>query len=257
MRHFGTRCLRASAAGIAALLALGCVTRGTYDQVVSERDGLAADKRRLEERARMLQASTESLDAEPYPQIYALYQQVPQRAMSLVVRASGDPRELIAPIRGVLSSLDKDQPLSNVRTMDEILSASIAQQRLNTLLLGIFATLALILAGVGIYGVMSYAVKQRSHEIGVRMALGAGAGNVVRMVVLNGMTLAGIGVGVGLAAALGLTRLMTNLLFGVSPSDPATFAGISALIGLVALLACYLPARRATKVDPMTALRYE
>jgi putative ABC transport system permease protein len=200
---------------------------------------------------------TEGLNEPPYPQIYGLYTQVPQRTMSLVVRTSGDPQSLVAPIRGLLRSIDKDQPLFNVKTMEEILSESIAGQRLNTLLLGIFAALALILAGVGIYGVMSYSVKQRTHEIGVRMALGAGAGKVVRMVVLNGMTLAGIGIIVGLGAAFALARLMTDLLFGVSPSDPATFAGISGLIGLVALLACYLPARRATKVDPMLALRYE
>ena len=200
---------------------------------------------------------TEGLDVEPYAEIYGLSTQVPQRTMSLVVRASGDPLALVSSIRGVLWSIDKDQPLFNVRTMDEVLSRSIAQQRLNTLLLGIFAALALILAGVGIYGVMSYSVKQRTHEIGVRMALGARARDVIWLVVLGGMALTGVGVGVGLLAAFGLTRLMTGLLFGISPSDPATFAGISALISLVGLVACYLPARRATMVDPMKALRYE
>jgi putative ABC transport system permease protein len=200
---------------------------------------------------------TESLDADPYPQVYALHTQAPQRTMSLVVRTSGDPLSFVGSIREILLSIDKDQPLYNVRTMEEILSASVAQPRLNMLLLGVFAALALVLAGVGIYGVMSYAVKQRTHEIGVRMALGAGAGNVVRMVVLNGMTLAGIGVGIGLGAALGLTRLMANLLYAVSASDPMTFVGISGLIGLVALFACCVPALRATQVDPMTALRHE
>src|SRR5215471_13698981 len=200
---------------------------------------------------------TEGLDEAPYAQVYGLYAQVPQRTMSLVVRTAGDPHSLVGPIRGLVRSMDRDQPLFNVRTMDEILSESIARQRLNALLLSVFAALALILAGVGIYGVMSYSVKQRSHEIGVRMALGAGAGKVVRMVLLNGMTLTGIGVIVGLCAAFAMTRLMADLLFGVSPSDPATFAGISGLICIVALLACYLPARRATRVDPMTALRYE
>jgi putative ABC transport system permease protein len=200
---------------------------------------------------------TEGLGEAPYPQIYGLFTQVPQRTMSLVVRTSPNPQSVVSPIRALLKSIDKDQPLFNVRTMDEILSESIAQQRLNTLLLSIFAALALILAGVGIYGVMSYSVKQRTHEIGIRMALGAGAASVVRMVVLNGMSLAGMGVVVGLGAALALTQLIADLLFAVSPSDPATFFAISGLIALVALLACYLPARRATKVDPMVALRYE
>jgi putative ABC transport system permease protein len=153
--------------------------------------------------------------------------------------------------------VDRQQPLSRIQPLEDVIAASIAPRRFNMLLLGIFATLALLLAAVGIYGVISYTVAQRSREIGVRMALGARRSDVLRLIVRQGMSLALAGMGAGLAASFALTRLMANLLFGVSPSDPLTFGLIALLLGSVALLACYLPARRATKVDPLVALRQE
>jgi putative ABC transport system permease protein len=199
----------------------------------------------------------ESLDTPAYPQAYAVYSQSPQRNMSLAIHFSGDALSLVSPIRGIVVSIDKDQPLNNVRTMEKVLVGSIAQQRLYMLLFGVFASIALLLAAVGIYGVMAYSVRQRTHEIGVRMALGARAGDVLKMVVGQGMVLAGIGIGIGLIAAFGLTHLMTSLLFGISASDPETFIAIPLLIGAVAAAACFIPARRATRIDPMKALRYE
>ncbi|HYY93896.1 MAG TPA: FtsX-like permease family protein, partial [Pyrinomonadaceae bacterium] len=152
---------------------------------------------------------------------------------------------------------DPALPLSHVATMEEVAARSVNSQRFQMLLLASFAALGLLLAGVGIYGVMSYAVAQGTHEIGIRMALGAQAGGVLRLVVGRGMTLALMGMGVGIAASLALTRLMKSLLFGVSTTDPLTFVLYSSILAAVALLACLVPARRATKVDPMVALRYE
>jgi len=151
-------------------------------------------------------------------------------------------------------SLDKDQPIYNVRTMEEVVAQSIGTRRVSMLLVSVFAGAALLLAAVGIYGVMAYSVTQRTQEIGIRMALGAQTGDVLRMVVRQGMTLALVGIGVGLAGAFGFTRLLASLLFGVNASDPLTYVGISLLLALVALLACYLPARRAARLDPMNAL---
>jgi putative ABC transport system permease protein len=144
-----------------------------------------------------------------------------------------------------------------VRTMDEWVSRSTATPRYRTTLLGLFAALAMVLAATGIYGVMSYSVSQRTHEIGVRMALGARNGDVLRLVVSQGMLLVVVGLAIGLVAALGLTRLMESLLFGVTAKDPLTFVAVAGLLAVVAFIACYIPARRATKVDPLTALRYE
>ncbi len=179
------------------------------------------------------------------------------RWMTLVVRTNTEPLQLAAAVRSRVQEVDKEQPVYEIATMDDLLARSVAQPRFALVLLGFFAGLALVLAGIGIYGVMSYAVAQRTHEIGVRIALGAQARDVLQLVVGHGMKLAMIGVGFGLLGALALTRLMKTLLFGVSPTDPTTFALIALLILGVALLACYLPARRVTRADPMIALRYD
>lgn len=198
-----------------------------------------------------------SLDSEPYPQMYQAYSQNPAWGAALVVRTASDPIGMTSAIRAQVSSLDMNQPLYNVRTMEQVLSESISRQRFNTLLISLFTVVALALAAVGIYGVVSYSVSHRSHEIGIRMALGAQRRDILKMIIEYGLKLALVGAAIGLAAAFVLTRVMTSLLYGVSAIDPFTFAiGTIILIGL-ALLGCYIPARRATKVEPMIALRYE
>jgi predicted permease len=197
------------------------------------------------------------LDADAPPTMYFPMRQVPARGMNLVVRTSGDPSNLVPAVRTQVWAGDQNLAIANLTTLKDLISSSIKQQRFILLLLGCFAALALLLAAVGIYGVMSYAVTQRTQEIGIRMALGARTGDVLKLVVKNGITLALIGIAIGLVLAFALTRLMASLLFGVTPTDATTFATVSAGLVLVALLACYLPARRATKVDPLAALRYE
>jgi putative ABC transport system permease protein len=197
------------------------------------------------------------LDKETVQTIYVPYQQIPVRGMTIALRTSSDPESLTGAVRETVRALDKDQPITNVMTMETVISRSVWLQRFYTILFGVFAALALALAAVGIYGVMSYAVTQRTHEIGIRMALGARAFDVLRLVIKNGLTLISIGVVIGLAGALALTRLLATLLFGVTPTDTLTFVAVSTVLMVVALLACYLPARRATKVDPLVALRYE
>jgi putative ABC transport system permease protein len=188
---------------------------------------------------------------------YFPFLQLPFSGMTVIIKATGDPDQLIAAARAQVKQVDPDQPIYNIKTMDQIRAESVAAERLNLTLFSIFAGIALVLAIVGIYGVMSYTVTQRTHEIGIRMAIGAQQRDVFRMVMGQGMMLALIGIGIGLLGAFALTRLMATMLFGVTATDPATFAVIPILLATVALVACYLPGRRATKVDPVISLRYE
>jgi len=199
-----------------------------------------------------------SLSEGAAPQIYLSYLQVNWGSMSLVVRSqSGDPLRFTGPIRSELAAIDKNQPIHSFKTLEATVSELVAPQRFTTVLLAGFAALAALLAAVGIYGVMSYAVTQRTREIGVRMALGAQPKDVLKVLMTHGFMLVSVGVGLGLAASFALTRLMADLLFGVEPTDKATLGAMTLLLVAVALFACYIPARRATKVDPLVALRYE
>jgi putative ABC transport system permease protein len=196
------------------------------------------------------------LDAETRKSVYLSQLQVPVPGLSLVVQAK-NPLNLVGALRGQIREMDPNLPVSDLMMMAEVVSQSVWQNRLYAILFGVFAGIAMLLAAVGIYGVMSYSVTQRTQEIGIRMALGAQVKDVLQLVVKGGLTLSLIGVGIGMAGALVLTRLMRTLLFGVTPTDAATFVGVSLMLLFVALLACYIPARRATKVDPLVALRYE
>jgi putative ABC transport system permease protein len=198
------------------------------------------------------------------PQLYLPFNQAPNEMlpslasrMDLIVRTTADPWNLTAAVRSQVQALDPNQPVFNVSTMEQTLDQSLVRQRLSMTLLAFLASLALILAAVGIYGVMSYAVTQRTHEIGIRMAIGAQRRDVFKLVIGRGMILALIGVAIGLVGAFALTRLMATMLYGVEPTDPPTFIVIGILLTAVALIACYVPGRRATKVDPLVALRYE
>ncbi len=195
------------------------------------------------------------LDAEASTHVYMPFAQNPQGRMGLVIRTSAEPMSLAAAVRNQIGAIDKDQPVYNVQTMERTVADSVSPRRLNMLLLGILAAVALALALTGIYAIIAYSVAQRTREIGVRIALGAQRRDVMRLVVGHGMSLALLGVAVGLALALGLTRFLSGLIYDVSATDPATFAAVVALLAIVALVACYIPARRATKVDPMIALR--
>jgi putative ABC transport system permease protein len=177
--------------------------------------------------------------------------------MNLIVRASTDPMSLAKAVQKEIRAIDPDQPVANVRTLQEVVSNSIARPRFNMMLLAIFAGVALVLASVGLYGVMNYSATQRTHEIGIRMALGATRQDVMRLVVGKGMLLTAIGIGIGVAASIGLTRVMQSFLFGVHATDALTFTAVSALLIGVALIANYIPARKATRVNPVIALRYE
>ena len=199
-----------------------------------------------------------SLDTDAGPQMYVPYaQDANWTGMSLVIRTTGEPASLVGAVRNEIHTLDKSIPVFNVKTMNDVLAISVGPRRTPMLLLSAFAAVALLLAMIGIYGVTAYHVTQRTQEIGIRMALGAQMGDVVKLVLKGGMTLALIGIGVGLAGAFALTRLISSLLFGVKPTDVATFVVVSLCLLVTALIACYLPARRATKVDPLVALRYE
>jgi putative ABC transport system permease protein len=199
----------------------------------------------------------DDLDEQPEPSVYFPYAQNARLTMNLILRTTQDPTQLASAVRSEVRVLDPALPVSNVKTVSRMIDERISPKRLMTYILAVFALSALLLASVGIYGVMSYAVTQRTQEIGIRMALGARAADVLQLVVRNGMSLALIGVAIGLAGAFALTRLLANLLFHVAPTDLTTFTGVSISLILVALFACYIPARRATKVDPLVALRDE
>jgi putative ABC transport system permease protein len=194
---------------------------------------------------------------EKVAQLFLPYTQNPSRIMRLVVRANGDPAALTSAVRHAIESVDPNQPATEIRTMNEFLTAAVALRRLSMLLLGGFAAIATILAAIGIFGVMAYGVTQRSHEIGIRMALGAEPADVLRMIVMDGMRLAVIGLFLGIVGSTLAVRYLESQLYGVKATDPATFVGVVLLLAAVAVAACYFPARRATKVDPLTALRYE
>jgi len=197
------------------------------------------------------------LAATSEPAYYLPAAQAPLADMTLLVRTTNDPKSIIAAVRQSVWSIDPNQPIANVYTLEQIVSDSIAQPRLNMVLMMLFGGLALLLSAVGIYGLLSYAVTQRTQELGIRMALGANVGDVLKLVLKQGMLLAVIGEAIGLAAAFALTRLLRGLLFGVTPTDTGIFAGVVVVLTLTALVACWVPARRATKVDPLVALRYE
>ena len=201
--------------------------------------------------------SQSALEKKPPMQIYVPHAQFPTGFSTIVVKTETDPAAMTNLVRREILAVDKEQAVFNVTTLEQLIGESILIRRFFMLLLLVFATLALTLAAVGIYGVMSYVASQRTHEIGIRMALGAQASDVLKLIIGNGMALAMIGVAVGLAGAFALTRLMAELLFGVSSTDAVTFVSVSAGLIAVALLACYIPARRATKIDPLVALRYE
>jgi putative ABC transport system permease protein len=198
------------------------------------------------------------LDRPPDPEIYFSYAQIDfSQQTTLVVRTSVDPASLTEGLRRAVREANHDAPVYAVRTMTQVLDDSTAQRRFNTILMTSFAGVALLMAAIGLYGVISYTVAQRTHEIGIRMALGAQAGNVLRMVLWSGLKLALAGVMLGLLASLAVTRVLVTLLYGISATEPLVLLGGSTFLAVVALLACYIPARRATRIDPMVALRYE
>ncbi len=219
--------------------------RSNNQPLWSEIVGVASDVRSLE------------LNTEPTPEAYTPYLQNSVPEMSFVIRTATDPLSFAAAVQNELRAIDKNQPIANIKTMEQVVYEAATQPRFNTLLLGIFACVALLLAAAGIYGVMAYSVAQRTHEIGIRLALGARPRDVLKLVIGQGATLTAIGLGVGLVGALIVTRALASLLYGVTPTDPLVFVSVAALLSGVALVATYVPARRAMKVDPMIALRYE
>ena len=199
-----------------------------------------------------------ALDEPPQPIMYWPVAQVRATpSLAIVLRTQGDPTSLTSAVRDAIAEIDRTQPIYEMQTLDQLVAKSLGQRRFTLTLMLLFGLIALVLSAIGIYGVMAFAVSQRTQEIGIRMALGARAIDVLKMVVGSGMLLASIGVAVGLIGAFALTRLMASLLFGVSPTDLVTFGLVTAGLLMVAVLACYIPARRATKVDPLVALRYE
>jgi putative ABC transport system permease protein len=181
----------------------------------------------------------------------------PRLTMTFVVRSGGDPMRLVSGFRSAISGVDRSLPISNIKTVEQYVSEQLQEPREYMALLSIFSGIAVALAIVGVYGIMAYSVRQRTHEIGIRMALGAGSGDVLRLVIRRGLILIALGTAIGLVAALAMTGLLKSFLWGVTATDPVTFSLVVIALVVVALLACYLPARRALKIDPMLALRYE
>jgi putative ABC transport system permease protein len=197
------------------------------------------------------------LREEPTAELYFSAYQDPWATMSVVVRSTGDSDSVAGTLRQVVADVNRTVPISDVQTMEQVVSTSVTQPRFNLFLIALFSVIALLLSAAGIYGVTSYGVSQRTHELGIRMALGAQVRDVLGMILKQGMGVIGIGLVLGLGAAFLLLRLMKSLLFGVTETDPLTFVVTTVVLTFVALIACYVPARRATKVDPLEALRYE
>jgi putative ABC transport system permease protein len=200
---------------------------------------------------------TDGLNMPPYPEIYRPDSQLPSDDAMLIIRTKAAPETLANTVREEMGRIDRDIPLRLVRTMEGVIADTLFRARLSAWLLGLFAALEAALAAAGLYGVMSYSVNQRTQEIGLRMALGAASRDVLRMVITEGLKLTVVGLGLGLAAAFALNRLITSQLFGVTATDPLTYGGVAMLLAIVAIVACYIPARRAARVDPMVALRRE
>jgi predicted permease len=198
-----------------------------------------------------------SLSSNPFPTMYFSVNQWPRRTMSLVVRAASEPTSVTSTVRNAVSEIDPNVPVAKIATMTDVISISIAQPRRTTLLLGAFATVALLLATLGLYGVLAFFVNQRTHELGVRVALGAGSASVLRLVMRRGLLLVGIGLLLGIAGAATSTRFLQSMLFGIGTTDLLTFAVVSLVLLAVATAACLIPALRAARVDPLTALRAE
>jgi putative ABC transport system permease protein len=202
-------------------------------------------------------ARYDSLENEAEPTVYFPVPELTYPFMTLVLRTSGDPAKMAPAVQRELRAIDPNQPVSDVRTMKQVMADTLGRARFNTLLFGLFAGLATLLSAVGIFGVMNYSVTLRTREIGLRMALGAKQGQVLMLILKQGLFLTLIGLGIGLAGALALTRVLSGLLFGVGSTDPATFTSIALLLTIVSLIACYIPARRAARVSPLIAMRYE
>jgi putative ABC transport system permease protein len=199
----------------------------------------------------------ESILDEPQPYMYVPFGQQTCDFTCFAVRTDNDPLGLIGTVRGEVASLTKETTPFRFKTLEQYLAASVAQRRFTMIVVGLYAAAALLLASIGIYGVVSHTMSQRTQEIGIRMAVGAQRGDVLRLVIKHGLRLVVVGVGIGLLISLASTRVLTSMLYEVSPADPMTFLGVALLLAAIALVACYIPARRAAKVDPMVALRYE